>query len=419
MNFSVFYQEGDKGKDNKYPIYIRIFHNKKYAYIRTPYRLGAASFSKDFVLKDVFILKECAELIKNYEDAIKRIPVSTLNSHSVKEVKELLTKQTSQDTTSPDVVKYFKDYIEKSRYSESQKLNYSRTLHFVTGGKNTTVPASDVNYTFLQKMHNTMEKSGVGERGMQVYFGLFKKVFLKMREEYNDEDNNIFLIPNNPFKKFDIPKPRPPKKRNIPAENIAAIKNFPDCDSVKTNIARDVFIISFLLSGTNTADIYSCKRKDDRIYYERQKTKGKRDDNAFISYKIEPELEYYLEKYRGEKFAFNFYKRYSGHKNFNKAVNEGLKFFIKQEEHKKMSPEEKLLNKNKLDLPSDFSSYYARHSWATIARNKCGISKDDIALALNHSSGDTVTDVYLEKDFSIIDKANRKVIDYLISISAH
>ena len=58
------------------------------------------------------------------------------------------------------------------------------------------------------------------------------------------------------------------------------------------------------------------------------------------------------------------------------------------------------------------TAYYARHSWATIARNILGISIDDIALALNHvSENHKVTSIYIEKDFTRIDKANRAVMD--------
>ncbi len=63
-----------------------------------------------------------------------------------------------------------------------------------------------------------------------------------------------------------------------------------------------------------------------------------------------------------------------------------------------------------MDIP--LTSYYARHSWATIARNDCKISKDDINLALNHVDNEMkVTDIYIAKDWTIIDEANRQVID--------
>lgn len=52
----------------------------------------------------------------------------------------------------------------------------------------------------------------------------------------------------------------------------------------------------------------------------------------------------------------------------------------------------------------------ARHSFATIARNDCGVSKDDISMCLTHSSGLDITDRYIEKDWKIIDRVQHKVL---------
>jgi integrase len=65
-----------------------------------------------------------------------------------------------------------------------------------------------------------------------------------------------------------------------------------------------------------------------------------------------------------------------------------------------------------LKLPN-MSPYWFRHTWATIARNKCGVSKDDIDMCLNHIGNNPMADVYIDYDWSIIDRANRKVLDYV------
>jgi len=55
--------------------------------------------------------------------------------------------------------------------------------------------------------------------------------------------------------------------------------------------------------------------------------------------------------------------------------------------------------------------YWARHSFASIARNDCRFSKDDVALALNHvDNGHAVTDIYIAKDWSIVDEVQDAVI---------
>ncbi len=58
--------------------------------------------------------------------------------------------------------------------------------------------------------------------------------------------------------------------------------------------------------------------------------------------------------------------------------------------------------------------YAARHSWATIARNEVGIDKYTIHEALNHvDPGMKITDVYLDKDWTRIDDANRRVLNWV------
>jgi integrase len=66
-----------------------------------------------------------------------------------------------------------------------------------------------------------------------------------------------------------------------------------------------------------------------------------------------------------------------------------------------------------LKLP-DLEYYAARHSWATIALNKCKIDKYTVHAALNHvDESMRVTDIYIERDFVNENKANQKVIKYV------
>lgn len=57
------------------------------------------------------------------------------------------------------------------------------------------------------------------------------------------------------------------------------------------------------------------------------------------------------------------------------------------------------------------SSYWARHTWASIAAS-IDIPKETIAAVLGHGNH-TVTDIYIDFDQKKIDKAIRDVIDYV------
>lgn len=48
---------------------------------------------------------------------------------------------------------------------------------------------------------------------------------------------------------------------------------------------------------------------------------------------------------------------------------------------------------------------------AKVARNACRMSKDDVALALNHiDEGHRTTDIYIAKDWCIVDEIQHKVV---------
>ena len=74
--------------------------------------------------------------------------------------------------------------------------------------------------------------------------------------------------------------------------------------------------------------------------------------------------------------------------------------------------------KERQPLFPDISSYWARHTWATIAA-ELDIPKETISAALGHEIGSEVTSIYINFDRKKIDEANRRVIDYLNSVKAN
>ena len=163
-------------------------------------------------------------------------------------------------------------------------------------------------------------------------------------------------------------------------------------------LARDVFILSFCLLGINTADLYELSDyKRGRLSYKRAKTRTRRENGAFISVKVETEAKPIMSKYRDRSagHVFNFHKRYSNSNEFNVNVNKGLKMVGAE-----------------IGI-SGLTFYAARHSWATIAYS-IGVDIYTIHKALNHAvSGLRVTEMYITDDWSSIDAANRKVLDYV------
>ena len=61
----------------------------------------------------------------------------------------------------------------------------------------------------------------------------------------------------------------------------------------------------------------------------------------------------------------------------------------------------------------EISSYWARHTWATIAAD-LDIPDAVISRALGHSSENRVTEIYIRRNRKKVDEANRKVLDWVL-----
>ena len=137
--------------------------------------------------------------------------------------------------------------------------------------------------------------------------------------------------------------------------------------------------------GMNSVDLFSATDyKNGYIKYNRTKTKDRRSDEAYIEVKVHPFIMPLMRKYAGTKTIFNFCSRYNDYEGFNKNLNIGLK------------------KVGKSVGISDLEFYQARHTFATLSRNLMKFSKGDVDEALNHVGSFEVADIYIAKDFSII-----------------
>lgn len=250
-------------------------------------------------------------------------------------------------------------------------------------------------------------KRVTSNRTLSLYLISIKKLFNEAKKKYNKPDKNLILIPHSPFENFEIPKQEATRKRAISADIIKKVWKLPYKDMKKGykstcryNLAKDCFIISFCLMGINSADLYNAtEMKDSTIIYNRTKTKDRRLDGAKMMVDIPNIVQPIIDKYRDKtgKRLFNFYQYYCNEKAFNKAINYGLKEIGT------------ILN------IEDLEYYAARHSWATIALNKVGIDKYIVHAALNPIDDSMkVTDIYIERDFVNENKANAKVVRYVL-----
>ena len=204
-----------------------------------------------------------------------------------------------------------------------------------------------------------------------------------------------------PFRKFHI-KTEETRKRALTIEQLRAIRDCSVTDFQREY--RDMFLLMFYLIGINASDLFTA-RKDDivngRLEYRRNKT-GK-----LYSIKLEPEAIAIIEKYKGKDWLLSPLDHYSSYRDYLHHLNNSLKTLGQTY----MTSSKKT---GKV-ICEDLSTYWTRHTWATIAA-ELDIADPTISLALGHSiAGHRTTAVYIKRDAAKIDAANRAVIDYLFS----
>lgn len=254
---------------------------------------------------------------------------------------------------------------------------------------------SHINYRFLKGYEDFLNGK---ERAKSLYLGMIRHLYREAMKVYNNDYEQI--IQNDPFVRYNVPRQQLKKGvRALSLEELLKIYDYQGKPGSRAQLARDCFVLSFCLMGMNSVDIYNCTDiKDDVIMYQRTKTKDRRSDGAYIEVKIHPFIKELVRIYKGNGHVFNFCKRYSSYKIFNANINKGLKVV------------------GDVVGIEDLEFYQARHTFATLSRNLMKFSKSDVDEALNHVGTLDIADVYIKKDFTIINDNNFALIDKVFGL---
>ena len=422
-NFKVVILKHRKKINGSFDVKIRITHKSVQRFVPTPFNvtlkdITAKSLREDEDLKftNHQIEDDVDVIIKRYRkkcnDLGERI--------NVMDITQLIDHLQNKNNTSQgfylDFIAYGKEVVKqlKADGKEGTAGLYNTTVNtLVAFIERPTLNITEITAKFMEsyekwlKARVPLTKRAKGTRAVSLYAGLIRSLHNMAKDDYNDEDQGIINIPFSPFKKYKIEKPPATRKRAVSLDTLKAIAELSyhiitlHLNKSRFNLAKDMFILSFCMIGMNTADLYCCEKyKKGWITYNRAKTKDRREDKAEISVLVQPEIAPLVEKYRDKtgKRVFNFYQNYADKSTFNAAINKGLKQIGALDSIKE----------------DDLEFYAARHSWATIAINDVRIDKYTIHEALNHVDENMkITEIYLKKEFKVINDANRKVLDFL------
>lgn len=295
----------------------------------------------------------------------------------------------------------FNQYMNKD-LSDGSKVIYHAMLDKVYAFSGKKTKMKDIDYKYVMTFNKHLSQTqGVNGRAM----------YLRHLRAICNYAVHTNVLQESPFKHFSI-KTEQTKHRVIDIETLRRLYHFPVNKYQQRH--KDYFFLMFFLIGINATDLFNARPDaivNGRFEYIRAKTHKK------YTIKIEPEAQALLDRYKGDGYLVDAHNRCQSVKTFLHTLNDALGMI--GEEKIRIVPADDLFGGTKEEryiepLISNATSYFARHTWATIASD-LGISIDVISQALGHSFGNRTTMIYIKPDQSKVDDANRKVIDYLLA----
>lgn len=371
-NCSLYHDKRRSKKNDLYPIKIRVTHERKTRFFETVYSTDDLGYTKilsglrldteqkraksklDALLKKANDIIDELEVF-NFETFTMRFKNTSDRNNLLEIIREKATQLKNEENFANSRL-YFQSADLIERFNIEHKKTRGLLIRDLTPEylRSFQKWALGTNYILAKNKDKIVKNYSVTTLNM--YLTRIKAVINSLVE------TGELHISKNPFGKgkYLIPKSRS-TKRPLEHAEIMSIVNYKSDDHRET-FARDMFIFSYLANGMNFYDIFKLKWsdiRDDAFYFVRQKTSSKLPDKqvrVFLNPKIQAIIDLHGSKKLGNNYIFNI-------------VPWGAK---KEVEEKKIrsciSGVNTKLKKiaNNLGITSDISTYFARHTFATM-----------------------------------------------------
>ena len=378
-------------------IYFQIIHNRVVRQLNTEYKLFAEEWnaeSESIVIKgnrSNFLLGIQERLswdLARLEKVVRTLDIERrrFTADNVITMFHKLTKESSLFNFMHGVIAQLKQ-LGKIRTSETYTATLKSLMAF---RENHDVPLDGIS-SYLMLLYEAHLKA------RDVRMNTISFYMRNLRAVYNRAVEKELTPQNNPFRHVYTGVDKT-VKRAVPVKVIKALKELNLSMKSSLDFARDMFMFSFYMRGMPFVDMAFLKKSDLKhgtICYSRKKT------HQLLKVEWVKELQDIVNRYApltfGTPYMLPIISRadgteYSQYRLMQEKVNRYLK---------------KIGAMIALKIP--LTTYVARHSWASMARNM-DFSIAIISEAMGHNSYRT-TQIYLNSiDLSKINQANRKII---------
>ena len=383
-------------------IYYQVIHNRVVRQIYTDYKLFASEWdchSEAVILYHVPNEQERNNYLHSINSRI-RWDMDRLN-------KIIQTLSQSGTFVTDDIVVRFQDNRQEQSFNAYIRQQIARLKRLGKIGPSETYTAylrsfsgfmndkevlfDQINADLIAEYEAYLKGRGNSPNTISFYMRILKAV-------YNRAVGDGLTGQRHPFKSVYTGVEKT-LKRAVSLNDLKRIKGLDLSLKPNLDFARDMFLFCFYTRGMSFIDMAYLRKKDLQngiLSYRRRKT----GQQLFI--KWERCMQEIVDKYPGNTTEYllpiitqrdvDYRKQYT---NELHRVNHLLKKIGKQ-----------------LDLPMPLTMYVGRHSWASVAKSR-NVPISVISEGMGHDSENT-TQIYLASlDTSVVDRANKKILDLL------
>lgn len=388
--------KGRRLNNGTYPLVFQVIHSRRKKLLYTGFRLEEEAFNEaeekivdgtDATLTATDITKMNRELrkMKNMIHTRIRQLERTTEPFTVEDVLAQFTRANVRQQFY--ILRYIDTQIERKKKLKKEgtaaayKSTRSSLAKFLDGSD---IRMPEIDLRFIRRYEDFLYNNGVAENTVSYYLRNLRTLY-----------NQAVVDGYHPHGEYPFVKAqtRPAKtvKRALSREDLQALANLKLEDAPELKFARDLYLFSFYAQGMAFVDIVLLKKSD--IYngvltYSRHKSK------QFIRIAVTPQMQELMDKYETEgKYVFpiirdNSSSEYTQYRLALGRINRHLKRIAAM-----------------IDVKIPLTTYTARHTWATLARD-CGAPVSVISAGLGHTS-EEMTRIYLKEfDVSQLDKVN-------------
>ena len=405
-----------KRKDGTYNVKINVYFNGKERRLPTTIYCDKNDLTRTHHIKSQDILNKCHVLIRKMYDAVADISTFDLESKDVDWLVSRIKAKLTANNFHLDFFQFAETFLQGKHIGTCRTYQTALNAFARFLGKN-TIDINDITKRLILDFVATQEKQPkmVKARGNDaiiktrddkkkkkgvstaLYVSKLGTIFKAAKQKYNDNDEDIVLIPRAPFDNIYIETAQTTGQKPAP---VAVVQALIAEEVNKLNgyrVAIDAMVVSFGLMGINMADLYDAQPpKDGIFYYRRSKTRERRPDGAEMQVVVPQELQPYLERLGAgtskEYWLPRLREKCLQKDNIATRINYHIGKWC--EAHK----------------VERFSTYAIRKAWATLARST-GADKSLVDECIGHTGGFDLTDIYALKPYDKMAELNRKVLD--------